>query len=142
MSDARALDRRAALLAAHEDLLAAVREFGAAVFDADHTWNELEQTATRVDEAALAWARARRALGPCRWRLTELTLAEGAALPEEDFLDALRALHEAAETVAELIIDSTLPSATSAARQILGRAAAHFHHLTRVVVAFEVALED
>jgi hypothetical protein len=135
-----------ALLAAHEDLIAAARGFGATLaaegrgarHDPD-ALEDLEDMARRLDEAALAYGEARGAYGPCEWVFADVLGAGEARELAEALGERSAALYEAAEAVADLA-QGAPAAALEAARGVLSRAAVAFYELSRSVVAYQATL--
>src|SRR5579885_2610986 len=107
----------AELMERHEDLIAAARGLGSLLahpqVQEGADLDELEEAAGHLESAALGYARARRALGPCRWELGDLLVGEGQG--GEEFREASAALYEAAEALGELSQDGP-PAAVEAVR--------------------------
>lgn len=132
--------RRRALLEANEELLAAAREFGRLVCDPEKLWSELEEVARLLDEKALAYSGARRAWGECEWIVRKVRTAPGATATAEDFTQAIGALYEAIETLADLTGERMPASARDAARTVVGKAATRFYVAGCGVVDYELQL--
>src|SRR5437899_1918897 len=95
-----------ALLAAHEELLAAARGFGATLQaegrearDNPEALDELEEMAGRLDEAARAYGEARHAYGPCEWVVSDVLAAGEAEGIGEEISERSAALYAASEAV-------------------------------------------
>lgn len=137
---------RKILFECHEELLGAAREFGALMLDRARSWEELEETARHLDDAAVAYALAwqgHRAQAPgAEWRLREIGLAGDADVDAEEFARRLGALFEGADTVGTLLQRGAPPAAVEVQRARLGQAAIEFYLASRQVLEFTVALGD
>ena len=131
---------RGSLLSTHGELLAAAGELGALLSGIETSFDELEGAAATLDEAALAFAAARRDCPGWEFVVEEVTFEEEVAGDPQVIAEATAEVRAAAVAVAEL---AALPgAAVDAARTVLGRAAARLAAASRGVVGLRTRLVD